>query len=359
MQLTDTLDAGGAERVAVNLANRLPRDRFESFLCTTRRDGPLERLLRSDVGRARLHRRSRFDVSALASLARFNRQHGIEVLHAHATAIFVASAVARLAPYPSVVWHDHYGNADVEGRSAWLYRAGTRGAQFVIAVNESLARWAHQALGFPEHRVRYIPNFADGGPGALPVPKLPGTPGTRVVCVANFRPQKDLLTLIAAFAQVRGAIPSAHLLLVGSRVDAEYATRIEAAAAALGPSVTILGERDDVSAVLKGCDVGVLSSASEGLPLALLEYGQAGLAVAATAVGQVAEVLDRGNAGLLVPVRDAGRMADALMELLSSEARRTTLGAALADRVRRQYSATASVSGICEIYSDVARSRCA
>jgi hypothetical protein len=49
MQVTDTLDAGGAERIAVTIANLLPRSEYKSYLCTTRRDGPLLELLASDV----------------------------------------------------------------------------------------------------------------------------------------------------------------------------------------------------------------------------------------------------------------------------------------------------------------------
>ena len=60
--------------------------------------------------------------------------------------------------------------------------------------------------------------------------------------------------------------------------------------------VFLLGSRSDVPSILSGCDIGVLSSASEGMPLALLEYGVAGLPTVATRVGQVPEILDEGRA---------------------------------------------------------------
>ena len=56
MHVTDTLDAGGAERMAVSLANLLPRDRYKSYLCTSRREGALVELLDRDVQRLRLSR---------------------------------------------------------------------------------------------------------------------------------------------------------------------------------------------------------------------------------------------------------------------------------------------------------------
>ena len=48
----------------------------------------------------------------------------------------------------------------------------------------------------------------------------------------------------------------------------------------------------DIYGILKKCDIGVLSSVSEGLPLALLEYGISGLAVVTTNVGQCEMVVN-------------------------------------------------------------------
>ena len=62
MQVIDTLAMGGAERVAVNLANGLPAARYASHLCTTRQDGPLAASLERHVGRLRLGRTRRLDV---------------------------------------------------------------------------------------------------------------------------------------------------------------------------------------------------------------------------------------------------------------------------------------------------------
>jgi hypothetical protein len=65
MHVIDTLVVGGAERVAVNLANLLPRARYEAHLCTTRSEGMLAHLIAHDVGRLRLWRGWRYDITAL------------------------------------------------------------------------------------------------------------------------------------------------------------------------------------------------------------------------------------------------------------------------------------------------------
>jgi glycosyltransferase involved in cell wall biosynthesis len=354
MQVVDTLETGGAERVAVNIANYLPREQYTPYLCTTRRDGALEASLHSDVGRLRLNRRNRFDVAAGRRLVNFIKENNIRILHAHGASLFLSGIASAAAPGVRLIWHDHFGRCGTEERPAWLYKIALTRANGVIAVNTLLADWSRSRLSFPADRVWYVPNFvsnADEG-GA---PALPGAPGKRIVCVANFRPQKDHLTLIRAFAMVVRQVPYATLLLVGPTVETPQlrAIRDEVAFLGLAQNVTFLGQRTDVSAILRGCDIGVLSSTSEGLPLSLLEYGVSGLAAVATRVGQCSEVLDEGTAGLLVPSASPAELAEAIISLLLSPGKRLALGARLRERIQSSYSAKSTMLQICAAYDAV------
>lgn len=356
LQMVDTLEAGGAERVAVNLANLLPRDRFRSYLCTTRREGVLAELVAPDVGRLALARKRRLDFAALGRLRRFVREEQVDIIHAHGASLFFAALASFLPACPSIVWHDHFGRYAVEERPVWLYKKLASRARGVIAVNEPLAQWSIRKLGRPASRVWYVPNFvADPPPGEAPA-DLPGQPDKRIVCVANLRPQKDHLTLVAAMSNVTERVPDAHLLLVGSGGDSEYRSQIEAAIAerSLQAHVTLLGQRLDVAAIMRACAVGVLSSRSEGLPLALIEYGMSGLAALATRVGQCGEVLDDGRAGMLVPPGEPPALADALVALLVSPERRAHFAEQLHARVEQAYSARVGIEQVARIYDIVA-----
>lgn len=352
MHVTDTLDVGGLERVAVNLVNALPRTRFRAHLCTTRRDGPLSRVIAADVGRLRLGRRNRFDPDAVRRLAAYIRRHEIKIVHAHGSSLFVARAATLLARGGSLVWHDHFGRYLEQERPAWLYRAATHGIGGVIAVNESLAEWARGRLRMPPERVWYVPNFVCQPEAEEAAPELPGAQGARVVCVANLRPQKDHLGLLRAMKTVVRGEPRAHLLLVGGASDRSHEARIrrEVERQGLAAHVSLLGEREDVHAILRVCDIGVLASASEGLPLALLEYGMAGLPTAATDVGQCAEVLDGGDAGLVVPPRDPEQLAAALLKLLRSPGEAARRGARLRARTLARHGEAAVTEQITRIY---------
>jgi len=358
MHVVDSLDIGGTETVAVNLANRLPRDRYRTYLCSTRRSGALAPSLAEDVGHLRLERRSRMDFTAAAKLRDFVSRENIRLIHVHATSLFFAR-LCTLLPFRKrvrVVWHDHYGLCEQNDRSAPLYRLATKGVAGVIAVNHRLADWARDQLHVPPQRVWYVPNFVNPSQGDDATSgELPGVAGSRIVCVANLRPQKDHLTLIRAMERVCRERPDAHLLVVGLPIDRQYESRLRAETASLGldRNITFLGQVCGVGPVLRSCDVGVLSSASEGLPLSLLEYGWAGLPTVTTKVGQCAEVLDQGKAGFLVDPGSHEQLGDALLTFLNSPRLRAQKGRELREFVARTYHPEAILDRVCGIYDFV------
>ena len=363
MQITDTLALGGLERVAVNLANHLPREQFRSYLCVTRGTGPLRESVAPHVQRLDLNRTGRFDLGAVLRLQRFVAENDIRILHAHGTSLFIAAAsvfLAAPARRPARVRHGHFGRSDVQERPAQLYRLATRTAEAVIAVNEPLAKWSVDKLRMPPGRVWYIRNFvATPRPEAAPAAPLPGRPGARIVCVANLRPQKDHLNLLKAMKVVAHHEPDAHLLLAGDAGDKAHLETVRQAICEwnLGTRVSWLGPRGDVPSLLKQCDIGVLSSVSEGLPLALIEYGMAGLAAVATRVGQCAEVLEDGAAGLLVPPQAPEALATALLTLLKSPRLRHELATRFSKRTREFFSPEAVIRQVSAVYDRVLSSR--
>lgn len=355
MQVIDTLVAAGAERVAVNLANGLPRDRYISHLCTTREDGPLDRAVAPDVARLRLRRTSSFDFAAVRRLVEYIRAHNIRVLHAHSTAIFIARLAAAFKPHPAVIWHAHYGRY-TEERWPWRYRLATSGIAGIVTVNQELADWCGQRLRVEPRSIWYVANPVFAGPvHDSERPELPGVPGSRIICVANFRREKDHFTLLRAMTAVVKTVPEAHLMIAGKCNDAEYLQWLRDEIPALGLSrhVTILGERHDIPAILRQCDIGVLSSVSEGLPVSLLEYGKAGLAAIATEAGQCPEVLDHGKAGILIPHSDPQRLAIGLINLLQQPQTRRALGARFQQFVNQKFNAERIIEQFCGIYDTV------
>lgn len=354
LHLIDTLDVGGAERAAVNLVNCLPRERYRPYLCTTRRTGSLLNSVHSDVIILNLARRNRFDLGALSLIKSFVREHEIRILHAHGPAVFFSKLVAMCVPGTTLIWHAHYGGLSSQNLKSLLYRVACSGAT-IITVNENLSAWARERLGVSPERVHYLQNFVEKPQSDFVSRELPGEAGFRIACVANIRAEKDHLTLLRSFATVLKRYPKAHLLLIGSPSDREYYDLVCKSVADFGLSknVSFLGPVEDVHSVLRACDIGVMSSAIEGLPMALLEYGIAGLSTVATRVGQCAQVLNNGRAGILVDSRSARELARALEHLLEFPERRRAFGAMFREHVEQNYSPTAVLTKLSRIYENL------
>ena len=359
MHLTDTLDVGGRERIVVDLANGMPQSEFCSSICTTRRDGPLLADVADHVGHLCLGRTRTLQIDPIRTLARYIREQQVDVLHAHGSSLLVARMVSLIEPTPVVVWHDHYGTNDQQERSVLLFRFLSRHVSGVLAVSDSLADWSRRRLGFPADRVWCLPNCVDFSRGLDPAESLPGKPGRRVVSVANLRPAKDHQTLVRAFGRVIQAVPDAHLLLVGSFPDGTYHRSVvaEIERLSLQSQISLLGPRNDVPSILRACDVGVLSSISEGLPVSLLEYGAAGLAVVATDVGQCSRVLQRGRVGQLVPSGSAEPLGVAIASLLADPETRQRYGNEFQRHVAENYSVESVIGQLSDIYSTLLAQR--
>ncbi|HEY1341978.1 MAG TPA: glycosyltransferase [Bryobacteraceae bacterium] len=354
MHLIDSLEAGGAERVAVDSVNYLQRDRYRPFLCATRKGGPLLDRVAPDVEYLGLERRSTVDLAAVARLSRYIRRNRIGILHAHSTSLFVALAATGLARRPRIVWHLHYGALVTRTGRQMLFRSAATTASAAIAVTTGLRDWAATCLRIPAGRVFYIPNFVPRNEAA-PARDLPGVPGSRIVSVANLRPEKDQVGLVRAMRIVAAAHPMAHLIVVGASIDRAYAVKVQEEIDLCGmrDRITLLGRRLDVPEILAGCDVGVLGSRVEGFPVSLIEYGAAGLAAVATRVGQCDEIL--GDDGVIVPAGDPEQLAAALLDLLKSSGRRQNLGASLQRRVEHHYSPAAVSPQLSMVYEAVLR----
>lgn len=352
LQLIDSLEAGGAERVAVNLANLLVDKLDFSGLCATRGEGGLKKSLHSNVNYLFLDKKSKLDIRAIRKLALFVKKNNIEIIHAHSTSFFYAVIVKKIfITSVKVVWHDHYGASEyLLKRKSFFLRFFSSSFSHIIAVNNKLKQWSISKLNCD--KVSYIPNFAVAS-NLKSNTKLEGNHGCRVVCLANLRPQKDHITLLKAFGEVVKSFPKWSLHLVGKDFEDDYSMSIKEKIKnnGLSNNVYVYGSRLDVSNILSQASIGVLSSKSEGLPLALLEYGLAGLAVVVTDVGECSLVIGESpKNGITIPEENPEQLKLAILELINNNVLRKQMGSSFYCRVNNKFSSEANILEIIKIY---------
>lgn len=350
---------GGAERLAVQVAARLDRDRFESILCASRRtDEPLldRELAEAGVEVLALGRRSKLDLRAWRPLVR--RLDEVDVVHAHMFGSNVwGTVLGRLKRVPVVVAHEHTWSFEGQPLRRLLDRELVgRFADAFIAVAEEDRRKMIEVEGVDPDTIRLIPNgIPDPEPGdGTAVRRELGiaqdAPVIGVVC--ELRAQKALEVLFAAAAELQQELPELRVLVAGDGPERAGLER-EARRLDLDGTVQLLGIRRDVPSLLDALDVAVLSSDYEGSPLSVMEYMAAGKPVVSTRVGGVPELVEDGVHGLLVEPRDPDALAAAIGRLLRdpSEARR--LGKQGRERQQHELSLDAMVRRIENLYEEL------
>ena len=159
------------------------------------------------------------------------------------------------------------------------------------------------------------------------VPVETARPVPVVGTVARLSQEKGLDVLLRAAAQISKQGQKLRLLIVG---DGPQRRKLERLAGQLGISdiTEFRGEipHDDVPAVLTELDIFAMPSLAEGFGVAALEASATGLAVVASDVHGIPDVVEHQRTGLLVPPGDAGALAAALTKLLDDAELRTELG---------------------------------
>lgn len=351
LQLIDSLNAGGAERVAVNYANSLATRIKAPFICTTRNEGVLKESILREVGYFFLNKKSILDFSAIKKLSRFVKTNNVDVIHAHGSSFFIATIIKILNPKITLIWHEHFGNRSETSKSSQLIlKICSYFFSCIIAVNESLKHRSESKLLTKD--VYILPNYPIIN-SLLKVTKLNGFEGKRIVCLANFRPDKDHLNLLRAYLEINELHPDWTLHLVGQfQNDDDYYNSIGNFIVQhnLEKYIFIYGSCPDISNILNQSEIGVLSSKSEGLPIALLEYGLSKLPTVATNVGDCNKVISNLDEGILVEPKNYKALSKAILKFIEDIDLRKIMAENLHQKVVSSFSESSSIETLIKIY---------
>lgn len=356
LYVCDFNDHGGTQTHLLHLFEMLDRSRFRASLAALTLHPALARRLEElDVEVTNLGLVKALRVStARAALALASRaRKSADLIHGFLFQGNILSAgVSRLSGVPCVT---SVRNLDIWKKSrhrrisAWAHARASR----IVFNSRSVRDRTVELEGLPPERSIVIPNGVAFPPEGLAMPEDIAEPGRPTfVCVASLREKKGQGHLIEAFARVRRRIPQARLLMVGEG-PLERALRDDVSSRGLDGSVFFTGFRADVSSVLAGSDVFVLSSLEEGMPNALIEAMAAGLPAVATDVGGVGEIMREGETGYLVPPADPGPLADRMTDLLHDADRRRLMGEAARRRFERMFTLEAMASAYHSLYEEL------
>ena len=286
-------------------------------------------------------------LAALVRIAWWSLRGRGRIVHVHATVrgslyrkaccVILAKALRR-----RVVLHVHSGPGDVASFRAGLgalsvayLRLGFRRADIVLSVSAASAAALAEAFGAED--VVVVPNAVPTVPPGERATPADGPP--LAAYLGGFaNPVKGGEVLVEALAG--DGLDGLRTVLAGPGEPPE-----------LPAGVDWRGWLDDAGkdSLLREADVFVLASTSEGLPMALLEAMSYGLAIVATAVGGVPDVVADGEQALVVAPGDPAALAAALSRVAADPALRQRLGAAALTRAE-DFSPDAVATRIGDVY---------
>lgn len=330
IQIIDSLDIGGAEKMAINYANALA-DKYEfSGIVATRKEGELKSFIAQNVDYLFLKKTKLIDISAILRLKKYCVANKVHYVQAHSSSFFTAFLLKLILFRVKIIWHDHNGLSEfITARKSFVLKVASYFFEGIIVVNYQLKNWAIKVLNCK--KVIYLPNFTKLENEPNKSTKLFGNEGKRILCLANLRFQKNHFLLIEVASLLKKSHSEWTFHLVGKDFNDDYSSKIKQAIIDndLEENVFVYGSKNDSQNIINQSDIAILTSQSEGLPVALLEYGLNKKPVVCTEVGEIPLIIKNEVNGFIVPKYDANLFYKSLVKLIDNKSLQIELGNSL------------------------------
>lgn len=353
---------GGAEQAILQLMRQLPREEFRLTVVELMRP-PVELPGLHDTPHEVVHLNLRRKFPPpLGQVSALLRQRGAQVLQTHLSRPgFVGSLVPRGGRLRVV--HTLHSTWQTLGRlNQCLDRWAFRRADLVVCVSRGVL----ESVPEPLRRGRDFRVIHNG----VEVDALAAAPcdrealreelgirdrGPIIGLIGRLHPAKGHEVLARALPRVLERHPQAVALCAG---DGKLAQPLNALAQELGlrDAFRLLGFRHDRLALMKLCDVLVMPSLWEGLPMALLEACAVRRPVVCSDVAAFAEVIEDGHSGLIAPRGDFRALADRLLQMLSDPQGAARMADRAFETVATRFSSKAMARQYAEVYRSLAGS---
>lgn len=359
LHVIESLDFGGAEKVAVSLANGMAAT-HEVAVCCLKRIGVLGEQLDRRVRVFCLDKGEGNDYRLPRRLARLIREQGCDVVHTHNWAVFLEGGIAGMLAGARTLLHTVHGPypdypATLRGRLKralrhTLERRLANRFRRIVTVSDAIRGYVAQDIRIPAERVVTVHNGITAAGGYAPRPERATV---TFMTVGRLAPIKNHAMMLRAFHELARTDPRVRLVIVG---DGPERPAIEdfVRQHRLGDKVALPGFRDDVASLLPEADVFLLTSRYEGISIALLEAMRAGLPAIGTAVGGIPETILDGRTGLLVTPDDHAGLVRAMAALAGSKTGRDEMGKRGYDYFMQEFSLATMLARYQQLYTTTA-----
>lgn len=346
LHIIDTTGPGGAETIFTQLAADSKKKGFRS-LALIRGSGWVQtELQRLGIETIVKDCKGSLNVGFLKFLIQLLVREKVDIVQSHLLGSNVYASLAGFLTLTPVISTFH-GFVDISSKekfSALKFLSIRLGSKKVIAVTDQIKQMLIGIRWLNSKKIITIANGVDTDLFSVKKSYFPVDNGVfRIGCLGNVRRAKNYPLALAVLKALRENGWSVELHVAGDDTNA-LAEECKALASQLGVSDHVIwhGFISDACAYLHSLDVFLLSSTSEGHPLALTQAMSCGLPIVVTPCG-VEHIIQHPVNGLVCANLEPKVVADSLKQLLESEHLREELGSNGAVSARSLYSLNATM----------------
>ncbi|MDN5205383.1 glycosyltransferase [Fulvivirgaceae bacterium BMA10] len=313
LQVIDELNAGGAERVMVDLSNILNKYGHHVTAMTLTRPGNLQEQLGSGVVKVNLKRGWKFNLLSMLRFSRIARKH--DIVHVHMRHNLKYAWLARLIfPFKSkLIFHDHFGRINIDTSFDTMLKRAMH-ASVYMGVSKQLCDWAVKNVMINNNKVFHLANI---------VRKQQGNEnqrleqdGLKLVVVSNIRKEKHLSFALEVLMALSREM-EVTLDIYGQIVDHNYLLELNKIIAETGISnkINFIHHCTDIQRKLPLYDLALHTAKSETGPLVLIEYLGQSLPFVTYRTGEVVSQIDQDLPDFILDAFDVDQWVDRIKKL--------------------------------------------
>ncbi len=345
--LNDQLNAGGAEKVLVNMANIMHQNGVDVIVVLFMGPAALDKQLHPKIPVHYLHRIGRFDRSAMHKLKLLVQP--CDIVHIHSRynlRYFMVAKYVQSISHPKVVFHEHvpgYTKLDL------FTKILLKKLDAYIAVLQNICAWAIDKKLVRSSKVFYLPNIV-----AKPADPIVFDQNvhTRIIMTGNFRRVKNHLFAIQLIQQLNKNVTlDLYGMIEEQAYYDEMVTYINTHD--LSGRVNIISGVNNLYHVIGRYDLALHTATHETGPLVLLEYMQAGLPFLTYNTGDVAANINSSLSQLIIQNFDTGTWLSSVNELLQNENFRNSIQIKMKQVVQENYTEEKYWQQLSNVYKKV------
>jgi glycosyltransferase involved in cell wall biosynthesis len=362
---------GGAQRYVYDLATTLPKEIYDVAVILGEEGTLHERLKDSGIKTFVLGQFTRDikiwkDFLGLIKLAKIFKKERPDIIHVNSSKMGLIGTVAgRIAGVPKIVFTGHAW-AFNEDRSKlqkrilyFLHKLTIKLADVTIVVSATTQRQ------IPVNKTVVIKNgieeidFVDKESARTELRKnLTATADidgrTWVGTISELHKNKGLKYIIEALYSLkmeRGDEAPIPLLIVIGEGERREKLQERINRYGLQNDIFLIGRVENASSLVKAFDIFTLTSITEALPYVILEAGQAGLPIIASAVGGIPEIIDDMDSGILVRPKEPEEIKKSISYLIDHPDKMADFGRKIRQKVLEKFNKEEMVKETIKLYN--------